>query len=192
MTEKQIIRDGVDVSGCNFTIERDGKIKCECTHANGFGVICDCEGWKTCDYKNYKRKEQECKNVQSELIEANKQVIYLAKQLDQLQKYNEELQKENENLKKQVCGLSPELKGLIDDTCCKYNIKVKTYHEKVVEIIHSLNKYNQALLDIKEIAKNMNKECFYNDFSCDGCDMINGCTYQGKIKVLQKVSEVKE
>lgn len=32
-------------------------------------------------YKQLKRKEQECKNAQSELIEANKQVIYLAKQL---------------------------------------------------------------------------------------------------------------
>ena len=58
MTDKQIIIDGVDVSGCIFTLERDGKIKCECCHATGFGVICDCESWKTCDYKNYKRKEQ--------------------------------------------------------------------------------------------------------------------------------------
>ena len=53
-------------------------------------------------------------------------------------------------------------------------------------------KYKQTLTEIKEIAKNMNKECFYDDFSCDGCDMINGCTYQCKIKALQKVSEVKE
>ena len=113
-------------------------------------------------------------------------------ELDQLQKSNEELQTENEKLKKQVCGVRPELKGLIDDTCCKYNIEVKTYHEKIVEIIHHLNMYDQTLADIKEIAKNMNKECFYNDFSCDGCDMINGCTYQGKINTLQKIREVKE
>ena len=153
MTDKQIIIGGVDVSGCDFTIERDGKIKCECTHATGFGVICDCEGWKTCDYKNYKRKEQECKNVQSELIEANKQVIYLAKQLDQLQKSNEELQKENEKLKKQVCGLRPELKHLINEICHKYDIEAKTYHEKIVEIIHSLDDYKQALDNIEEILK---------------------------------------
>ena len=48
MENKEIIIDGVDVSGCNFTLERDGKMKCECTHATGFGVICDCKSWKTC------------------------------------------------------------------------------------------------------------------------------------------------
>ena len=90
--------------------------------------------------KQLKLKKQESKQVQSELIETNEQVIYLAKQLDQLKKSNEELQKENEKLKKQVCGLRPELKGLIDDTCYKYNIEVKTYHEKIVEIIHALDK----------------------------------------------------
>ena len=67
MINKQIIIDGVDVSGCNFTLERDGKIKCECTHATGFGVVCDCESWKTCDYKNYKRKEQECERLKAEV-----------------------------------------------------------------------------------------------------------------------------
>ena len=50
-------------------------------------------------------------------------------------------------------------------------------------------KYKQTLAEIKEITKNMNKECFYDDFSCDGCGMINGCTYQGKLSVLQKISE---
>ena len=52
-----------------------------------------------------------------------------------------------------------------------------------------LHRYKQTLAEIKEITKNMNKECFYNDFSCDGCDMINGCTYQGKLSILQKISE---
>lgn len=88
MTDKQMIIDGVDVSGCNFTLERDGKIKCECTHATGFGVICDCECWKTCDYKNYKRKEQECET--------------LASQLDFEVQKKECLEQECEELKKQL------------------------------------------------------------------------------------------
>ena len=37
----------------------------------------------------------------------------------------------------------------------------------------------------------MNNECFYNDFSCDGCDMINGCTYFNKSKILQIIKEMK-
>ena len=188
-----LIIDGVDVSGCEFRFCTYG---CDCMSSNRETKVltesAHCSDNHNCYYKQLKRKEQVGKNAQSELIEANKQVIYLAKQLDQLQKSNEELQTENERLKKQVCGLRPELKCLIDDTCCKYNIEVKTYHEKIVEIIHHLNMYDQTLADIKEIAKNMNKECFYNDFSCDGCDMINGCTYQGKINTLQKIREVKE
>ena len=68
MTDKQIIINGIDVSECNFTLERDGKIKCECTHATGFGVICDCESWKTCDYKNYKRKEQKLERITNMLF----------------------------------------------------------------------------------------------------------------------------
>lgn len=55
-----------------------------------------------------------------------------------------------------------------------------------------VDEYKQTLTEIKEIAKNMNKECFYDDFSCDSCDMINGCTYQGKLSVLQKISEVEK
>ena len=35
----------------------------------------------------------------------------------------------------------------------------------------------------------MNNECFYDDFDCEDCDMKNGCTYQGEIKILQKISE---
>lgn len=47
----------------------------------------------------------------------------------QFEKYNQ-LKAENENLKKQICGLRPELKYIIDKTCCKYNIEAKYYHEK--------------------------------------------------------------
>lgn len=36
----------------------------------------------------------------------------------------------------------------------------------------------------------MNNECFYSDFDCEDCDMKNGCTYQGKIKILQIIDEV--
>ena len=59
MTDKeQIIIDGVDVSECNFRLERDNQQKCECTHATGFGVICDCHSWQNCYYKQLSRKTQ--------------------------------------------------------------------------------------------------------------------------------------
>ena len=54
-----------------------------------------------------------------------------------------------------------------------------------------VNKYEQALDEIKEIAKGMNTECFYDDFDCKDCDMKNGCIYQDRLKILQKISEYK-
>ena len=47
----------------------------------------------------------------------------------------------------------------------------------------------QTLIEIKEIAKNMSNECFYDDFDCKDCDMKNGCTYFNKKQILQKISE---
>lgn len=47
----------------------------------------------------------------------------------------------------------------------------------------------EMLKEIKEIAKNMNNECFYSDFDCKDCDMKNGCTYFNKKQILQKISE---
>ena len=47
----------------------------------------------------------------------------------------------------------------------------------------------QTLTEIKEISKNMNEECFYDDFDCMNCDMQNGCTYINKKQILQKISE---
>ena len=64
MDEKQIIIDNCDVSGCNFLLKREDKILCECCHATGFGVICECEKWKTCYYKQLKRAEQKLAKIE--------------------------------------------------------------------------------------------------------------------------------
>lgn len=53
-----------------------------------------------------------------------------------------------------------------------------------------LDQLKQTLTEIKEIAENMNNECFYDDFECKDCDMKNGCTYFNKKQILQKISEV--
>lgn len=55
-----------------------------------------------------------------------------------------------------------------------------------------INRYNQTLAEIKEIVKNMNNECFYDDFDCKDCDMKNGCTYFNKKQILQKINEAKK
>ena len=44
-----------------------------------------------------------------------------------------------------------------------------------------------SLLEIEEIAKNMNTSCFYDDFDCKDCDMKNGCVFLSRLKILQKI-----
>ena len=105
---------------------------------------------------------------------------YEKQQLDQLKA-------ENEKLKKQVCGLRPELKYIIDKTCCKYNINAKYYHEKIIEIINNLDKYTQTLAEIKEIMKKHCRKCkkhkFYHFQLCCTCKYTD---------ILQKISEVED
>ena len=103
MTDKQIIIDGVDVSGCEF-YNKDDKT---CREANGkYNIdICDfdkCEN-SNCYYKNWQRKEQECEELKEQLKEMNEVirtettrcnlVNILKTELDQLKAENEELKK---------------------------------------------------------------------------------------------------
>ena len=110
-------------------------------------------------------------------------------------------EQECEELKKRVCGLRPELKYIIDKTCCQYNINAKYYHEKIVEIINNLDKYKETLIEIKKIAE------FYanstvGDKQEDGTFKVDleQCTKLGTVyytydprpanQILQKISEV--
>lgn len=65
------IINGIDVSECNFRLEREGKQKCECTHATGFGVICDCENWHNCYYKQLKRLQKENEGLKKKQVTKN-------------------------------------------------------------------------------------------------------------------------
>ena len=152
MTDKQII-DEVDVSGCLFyqtNFEEDYDVKIK-HYCSNWHNSCESNNNSNCYYKQLKRKEQECKQLKAE----------------------------NDKMKKQVCGLRPELKYIIDKTCCKYNIEAKTYHEKIVEIINNLDKLSKTLTEIKEIAEKQVKR------SPDGETFARPEIKQ----ILQKISE---
>ena len=154
MTDKQIIIDGCDVSGCDCYC--DGKCLCEYNEINRKIIrYYSCNKFPNCYYKQLKRAEQR-------IVELNKTI--------------QTKEQECEELKKQVCGLRPELKYIIDKTCCKYNINAKYYHEKIIEIINNLDKYTQTLTEIKEIAKN-------------GCYDDCGMPLDELSIILQKISE---
>ena len=61
---------------------------------------------------------------------------------------------------------------------------IKNKEERNIELYKENNKLKQTLAEIKDIAKNMNNECFYDDFECKDCDMKNGCTYFNKKQIL--------
>ena len=72
---------------------------------------------------------------------------------------------------------------------CIYKI-ANRLQTQLKEIKEENEKIKEVLKDIKQIVKDMDNECFYSDFDCKYCDMKNGCTYDRKIKILQKISEI--
>ena len=139
---------------------------------------------------------QYCKNcyeLQEQLDQLKAQLLDQEAQTLKAGGIIEALTKENEQLKKQACGLRPELKYIINKTCCKYNINAKYYHEKIVEIINNLDKLEQSLTEIKEIVRvNSINTCWTAINLCADCDEIEECGLQSlfeKLKaIIQKIS----
>ena len=164
MTDKQIIIDGVDVSGCIFhslTIMSYAG----CNYYKCFECACECHN--DCYYKQLKRKERECEkiNLTNERLVAEKYIM------------NEEILKlkakeqECEELKKANDGILTTIRIL-----AKNNIKLR-----------------EILAEIKEIAE-IEIECktygIENDcFNKTRCKALN--EHIDFIKqILQKISEV--
>lgn len=196
---KPIIIDGIEVSKCEFLIINNDKQLCRCIKSDLFGGIefvenaknGNCKDNPNCYYKQLQREKQnsqEARDIAIKKFNRAEELKTLLKRKEQeceeykaqAKKYLADYYEENkkcEELKKTImykcpqCGdeyLSP--------------IGASLYEEN--------NKFKQTLAEIKEIAKNMNKECFYDDFDCKDCDMKNGCTYFNKKQILQKISEV--
>ena len=85
MTDKQIIIDGVDVSGCAHYDKNADKealflYDCKREHAPYWS----CTSMPNCLYKKYKRKEQECERLKSDYFTVIQQRNIAEQQLDQL------------------------------------------------------------------------------------------------------------
>ncbi len=63
MTDKQIIIDGVDVSGCKYFCLNQTGNNC-LNHNQGFSMNCNNNN---CYYKQLKRKEQECEELKAKI-----------------------------------------------------------------------------------------------------------------------------
>lgn len=184
MADKQIIIDGIDVRECACIIEdyyyqqannltngyKHIKNVCELGESGSEHYNLFCKDNPSCCFKQLKRKEKACKEWKEE---------YRAK-VEELNELEEKLLR-----KEQECE---ELKTIIQRHDNDNNALLKEVEDKLCEYYR---RYKEYLTEIKEIAENMNNECFYDDFECKDCDMKNGCTYFNKNQILQKISECK-
>ena len=92
MTDKQIIIDGVDVSGCNYGEIEKSIFKCSCEY-NVCSASMFCEDNPDCYYKQLKRKEQECERLKEGLSQIQNTSMSLTKHFNLLNAENEQYKK---------------------------------------------------------------------------------------------------
>ena len=190
MTDKQIIINDVDVSGCEFRFRTYG---CDCMSSNRETKVLTegsrCADNPNCHYKKWQRKEQECEDFKQKLLDKTYaySVMELSRrnslqQLDQLEAENVELKKWKETVVE-----------LFERTCrCKYlneeNNHCGFYNRKCIGRLNQcLYKNQQALTEIKEIVETC---CKIAD--CKKCNFFAICENNCVDVILQKISEVEE
>ena len=185
MTDKEMIINGVDVSECEHSFGQFdnwvGKdvVMCDCT----LGYRCEpkenhCKFYMYYLEQQLKRKDKACKEQKEE---------YRAK-VEELNELEEKLLRKEQECEKLYIQLKADEEYHKEEENTLRKI-IKNKEERNIELYKENNKLKQTLAEIKEIAENMNNECFYDDFKCKDCDMKNGCTYFNKKQILQKISE---
>ena len=146
MTDKEIIDDGVDVSGCNCFIEKmnfpnnleggyyNQNNLCECGVQGVESYPFFCRDNPNCHYKQLKRKEQECELLKEDEKYLLNVIDHLQKQKNEWEeKYNDlgqdfdQLKAENEDLRRSItkifaCLIKANRGGKIIDTLWVDNI----------------------------------------------------------------------
>lgn len=130
MTNKQIIKNGIDVSGCEYYFDE----KCRCMDASimqDFYSCPQCNSNPNCYYKQLKRKEQECEELKEKYLNLKEQNGSSIVQLNTTNEQLDQLKAENWNLKRELMQ----------------------YEKDVKELNHFAMKLKQTLTEIKEIAE---------------------------------------
>ena len=130
MTDKQIIIDGVDVSGCK-KYEHE-IVRCNATLKN----MCFCGGRCTdeknanCYFKQLKRKEEECEGLDGELNDLTRDIKTRLK-VEKIKR--DQLKAENEKLEQTIA----EIKEICNEYKKEYilNIGVEILTNKILQII---------------------------------------------------------
>lgn len=163
MENKKIYVDGVDVSECeHYRAEIETKmpygeyetLKDKC-HYSGIEVIQNCKGNKGCIYKQLKRLQQENEQLKKSIdrIMQNKEIKTIDSEIALL---NAELQQENKRL---IARLRP-----LEDSYFKglSSIEIAGLAKKSIRITAENRKLEDALQEIREIAKEISREKVHN------------------------------
>jgi hypothetical protein len=195
--DKQIIIDGIDVSGCEWFYKND-PCKNTCKY---FCTPCEWVAIQNCMYKYAKRKEQECEELKKQLKEMNEVIRTEATRcnlVNILKIELDQLKAENDNLKSLIWWIHVGAEGADKATTEYYENRNTPYEENYWKRIRALqpptyeSKYKLALTEIKEIAEH----CIKQDI-CTTCDNSEKChieneeipTYDVCKLILQKISE---
>ena len=189
MTDKQIIIDGVDVSGCDrlnaFPMQYGEPHEiCLTSLEQWGGQEKYCKDRPNCYYKKWQRKEQECERLKKWLpivtrLENEFENFEKAKAID-YKSYIEQIFIELDKLKAE----NDELRKNLVDKHTSRCFRLVTHREfdklimETVQLRQENKKLKQTLTEIKEIAE------FYNNSNMD-----NICYQDGIYEILQKISE---
>ena len=176
MTDKQMIIDGVDVSGCPYYIDSKGSCSSQ-----------DCECIKcihnVCFYKDYKAKEQECKELKNErTVDFVKQLAQLKAENDGLKTMLKDLSYENQKFCYQIKEQTKQLEPFKDEYFKGLdNIAIAKLAKKSIRITAENSKLEQTLTEIKEIVENVQSFVGRIDIEDDVFEQME--------QILQKISE---
>lgn len=165
MTDKQIIIDNVDVSGCEH-FRKDDPCKNTCHY---FCTPCEWVQIQNCMYKYGKRKEQECEELNKTITNLENIRDEFSTKLDQLKAENEELKEKNRQLT--ILGMDLNQSNEVLRKSFFATDKSRDYWREQAE------KLSKTLTEIREIAE---------DFGFNGTYE----SYKTAIdQILQKISE---
>ena len=180
MTDKeQIIIDGVDVSKCkyyalqkHYDIESDGLWKVCYSKDCKYSI---CANNYDCYYKQFKRKEQECKKLNNKIIDMNSIIEDAAINLG------------NKNLST-LYDLPFEIKKLIQE--CKALKSESFTREELIGIQEKdIARYRKALEEIEKVINNILNSCLgRNTVSCRPAHNVCG----DLINILDIINKAKD
>ena len=160
MKDKEIIIDGVDVSGCSrLIVNKLYGYVCNCEEDEH--LISSCKNRPNCYFKQLQRKTQECEALKSESFTMDSLITEQEEEIEKLKEYAQRQENQRETYYKEFLKLSQENKEL----------------KRKVELMMDcpdckVDEYKKALEEIEEISDDYNRVEKTSQYYRDGFEEI--------------------